>query len=340
MSKHLQSGVSLVELMIWMTLSLIILTVIGAVYGNAKQSTRVSDSVARLQENGRFVLYLLDQDLRTASFRGCGGTAVAPVNVLNSNAYPYRFDIGVAGFRGTGSGFAPALDATIAAQVPAPSATSDVLTVRLIDGPAVHLTARMASGTDVLQVAAGSRIAAGDVLLVADCAAAAIFVASDVTPAGVISHDLAQGNVFGNGALNLQHAFGPDASVYRLVTRTYYVAPSVNKPGTTSLWSMSTPNYRGTPQPSEIGEGIESIRLTFGEDTDGDRAANRYLPADTVGNWANVVSVKPQVLLATTTDRMATTPQPYVFNDVRVVPTDTRVRSVLASAITLRNRVP
>jgi type IV pilus assembly protein PilW len=198
----------------------------------------------------------------------------------------------------------------------------------------------MTSGTDVLQIAAGSPVAAGDVLLVADCAAAAIFVASAVSTTGVISHDLAQGNSFGNASLNLQHAFGPDASVYRLVTRTFYVAPSVNKPATSSLWTASTPNYRGTPQPTEVGEGIDAIRLVFGEDTDGDRAANKYVAADAVGNWANVVSVKPQLLLATTSDRMATAPQPYTFDGVQVVPTDMRVRSVLASLITLRNRVP
>ena len=31
----------------------------------------------RLQENARFALYVLDQDLRSAGFRGCGGARAA-----------------------------------------------------------------------------------------------------------------------------------------------------------------------------------------------------------------------------------------------------------------------
>ena len=63
----------LVELLVWMAISLLIISVIGVVYANTKQLTRVNDNVSRLQENGRFVVYLLDHDIRMAGFRGCNG---------------------------------------------------------------------------------------------------------------------------------------------------------------------------------------------------------------------------------------------------------------------------
>ncbi len=77
--------------------------------------------------------------------------------------------------------------------------------------------------------------------------------------------------------MTLGHVFSTDASVYRMVTRTYYVAPSARKAGTNSLWVNSVPAYDGQPQPEEMVEGVEGLALLFGEDLDGGRAANRYV---------------------------------------------------------------
>ena len=63
-------GMSLVELLVWVAVSLIITTVIGTIYVNTKQITRVNDTISRLQESGRFAIHLLDRDLRMANFRG------------------------------------------------------------------------------------------------------------------------------------------------------------------------------------------------------------------------------------------------------------------------------
>ena len=102
MSSRRQQGMGLVELLVWMAISLLIISVIGVVYANTKQLTRVNDTVSRLQENGRFVIHLLDHDIRMAGFRGCNGNdaSVAYVSVLDSTAYPYQFDVAIAGFHG------------------------------------------------------------------------------------------------------------------------------------------------------------------------------------------------------------------------------------------------
>jgi type IV pilus assembly protein PilW len=100
------------------------------------------------------------------------------------------------------------------------------------------------------------------------------------------------------------------------------------------------PAYDAQPQPEEIVEGVEGLALLFGEDLDGQRAANRYVTADAVGNWSNVVSLRAQVLLGTARDSVATSPQPYSFAGVSTTPADRRIRSTMASVITVRNRVP
>jgi len=334
-------GMGLVELMVWVAVSLIITTVIGTVYVNSKQLSGVNDTISRLQESGRFVIHLLDRDMRMAGFRGCNGAAVVPVNLLNSTAYSYKFDTGLQGFYGSGGTWSPSLDSSISALATPPLANTDVVTIRHIDGPGVPLIANMASGSDDLSVAAGSGLNAGDVLLVADCNAAAIFNATAYNAGtGVISHAVGGAAVPGNSAVDLGQAFRTDASVYRLVTRTYFIAPSVKKSGTNTLWSFSVPAYDGQPQPEEMVEGVDKFALLYGEDLDGDRAANRYVTANAVGTWNNVVSVKALVLLATVRDNMATAPQPYLFNGATTTPTDKKIRSSLSSMITVRNRVP
>ena len=341
-----QRGMGLVELLVWMAISLLIISVIGVVYGNTKQLTRVSDTVSRLQENGRFVIYLLDRDIRMAGFRGCDSTAtVTPVNVLNSTAYSYQFGVAIAGYRGSSGAWSPVLPSDLSGLTPPPVAGTDVVTVRFIDGTGVPLTTAMGSppgdGSDDIQVAPASSLAQGDILLIADCTAAAIFNASDFnTGNGKIKHNTGGSVSPGNTTKVLGSAFRTDASVYRLVTRTYYVAPSVRKPGTRALWSNSVPAYDGLPQPQEMVEGVEGLSLIFGEDLDGDRAANRYVTANAVGTWSNVVSVKAQVLLGTVRDNIATAPQSYTFDGVTTTPTDKRLRTVLSSVITVRNRVP
>src|SRR6202158_4941824 len=343
MNSRRQRGMGLVELLVWMAISLLIISVIGVVYGNTKQLTRVNDTVSRLQENGRFVVYLLDRDIRMVGFRGCNGndTAVPYLSVLNSTAYPYQFNIAIAGYRGASGTWSPALPTDISALTPAPLAGTDVVTVRFIDGTGVSLTAAMANSRDDIQVAAGSALATGDVLLVADCSAIAIFNASDFNlGSGKIKHDTGGAIVPGNTTKHLGSVFHTDTAVYRLLTRTHYVAPSVRKPGTNALWANSVPGYDGLPQPEEMVEGVEGLALSFGEDLDGDKAANRYVSANAVGTWNNVVSVKAQLLLATVRDNMAKTPQVYTFNGVTTTPTDKRLRSVLSSVITVRNRVP
>jgi len=124
------------------------------------------------------------------------------------------------------------------------------------------------------------------------------------------------------------------------VTHTYYIAPSALQPGTDSLWLYSVPNYGGTPNPQEIVEGVQAIAPLYGEDTDGDGVPNRYVTADGVGVWTNVVAVRAQLLMQTVQDGMATSPQPYTFNGTTVVPADRRVRTVMNATISVRNRNP
>lgn len=90
-----------------------------------------------------------------------------------------------------------------------------------------------------------------------------------------------------------------------------------------------------------ILEDIENMQILYGENTDGDvfGVADRYVPANNVGSWDQVVSLRISVLIRTPENNLVAAPQAYSFNGITVTPTDRRLRRVFTTTITLRNRV-
>lgn len=65
MPRH-QAGFSLVELMIAMTLGLIVLLTVGSIFIGSRQTYRVQEDNARMQESGRYALEVLGRSIRQA----------------------------------------------------------------------------------------------------------------------------------------------------------------------------------------------------------------------------------------------------------------------------------
>ena len=63
-----QRGFTLVELMIALTISLILLLVIGTVFTSSRQAFRVQEDNARIQESGRFALEILGRSIKQAGY--------------------------------------------------------------------------------------------------------------------------------------------------------------------------------------------------------------------------------------------------------------------------------
>ena len=65
-SMRLQQGLTLIELMIAMTLSLLIMGAVGTILVTSNQAASVSDTLSQTQETGRFTAdYMNRQLLRT-----------------------------------------------------------------------------------------------------------------------------------------------------------------------------------------------------------------------------------------------------------------------------------
>lgn len=72
MIKHnLQAGFSLVELMLAMALGLFLLAGLIQICASVKTTYRLQTALARIQENGRFTVHFLNQNIRLAGYAGC-----------------------------------------------------------------------------------------------------------------------------------------------------------------------------------------------------------------------------------------------------------------------------
>ena len=71
-----QQGLTLVELLISITLSLLVLAAILQLFVGTKQSYNLQEGMARMQENGRYAIDLLARDIGMGAFpRSLGGAA-------------------------------------------------------------------------------------------------------------------------------------------------------------------------------------------------------------------------------------------------------------------------
>ena len=347
-------GMTLVELMVGLAVGLFVSLIAIAVFVSTRTLNVVNNSSARLGENARLAMEVLQDDLRHAGFQGCHDvSANPPVSMLNPTAaldadFLDTGLTGVTGHRGTGSSFMPGLGKALDALTPKPNYNSDIVTVRVpADNLSLGLTATMATAAAAPQVGAGGAavgtLRQGDIALVASCKAAAIFqITADPVATGALAHAAGTSPAPGNAVPNLPQRFGTDAAVYRLETRHYYVAPSMLHTGSNALWRFRVPcpGCTGTDNPQEIAGGVDRLNVLWGVDSDGDQTVNQYLPADAVTAWERVGAARLQMLVATSKDNVTQAPQPASFAGSTFTPTDRRLRTVLTEVVTLRNRAP
>jgi type IV pilus assembly protein PilW len=72
--KQRQLGVSLVEILVSITIGLFMIAAVLSLYQNSRQTFRVQEAFARVQENARFALEVSDREIRKAGYR----TAITP----------------------------------------------------------------------------------------------------------------------------------------------------------------------------------------------------------------------------------------------------------------------
>ena len=328
-------GFTLVELLIALTLGLLLTASFGSVLISNKQSFRAMDATSRVQETGRYAMHLLTRDLRSAGYQGCAGLSANITNTLNAgtlsnliDSTPLQgYDHKTAG-SSAASAWLPSLDASISGA----AADSDVVMIRSSISNGVQLTATMPTTAAALQISAASTIDQGDIFMVCDCrSSCAIAQRTNVNNGtNALVHNAGGAVTPGNAVVDMGKRYGPESEVMEVENRSWYVGTGAS--GEPALF-LEANDSGGI----EMVEGIESLQLLFGEDTNNNDSANRYLTADLITNWNNVVSVRVFVVARTAEDNIASDFQTYTVNGANVTATDKRIRRVFSATINLRN---
>ena len=144
LSQFRQQGLSLIELMVALAIGAFLVLGVVTVFLANKDSARIENSLARLQENARFALDLMREDLHRSQYLGCNTGDVFLINMIDDPNDPGFTNTleGVRGFERAGAG------AWAAAPIP-PDATVDWYAAA---ETATALTNGARNGSDVLSV--------------------------------------------------------------------------------------------------------------------------------------------------------------------------------------------
>ena len=324
-----QSGVSLVEVMIAMVLGLFLMGSVVQFFVQSRQSNRVHEATARMQETGRMALEIMSRDIRMADFWGCAGDMSKIVNNLNS-ANPGYVDYQSGGIGGTEGG----------------TGGSDTLVLRGGFGTGLFLEPPYGPQASAnLSVAAGNSLSQGDIILISDCVQGDIFQISNANPggSGSIVHNTGSTTAPGNyNATNpgcpganahcLSKVYGSDASVFSVQEITYSVG--TGSEGEPALFRNGI----------EFLDGVEELQVLYGEDTDapgtaGEGIANYYLPADQVADMDRVVGVRIAVVTRSNHDNLVPGGnQSFSVFGTAFAGADNRIRRVYETTVNIRNR--
>src|SRR5438067_12576174 len=136
--RHRAGGFSLVELMVSLTIGLLLLTALAAIFANSSRMQREVGLSAQQIENGRTAIDIVSEDVRHAGFWGYYGSSFTPPGVM---PYPCALDV-------------PSLTAAMA--LPVQGYNDPIATL-----PTCLPAANYLAGTDLLVVRHASSLLAG-----------------------------------------------------------------------------------------------------------------------------------------------------------------------------------
>ena len=91
--------------------------------------------------------------------------------------------------------------------------------------------------------------------------------------------------------------------------------------------------------PAQLISNVNRLVVTYGVDTGTDRSANFYADALNVPNWLNVVSMRVSLVLQSADDDIVRVKAPYMVDRISFTPSDNRLYRVFSTTIALRNQI-
>ncbi|NRA55246.1 MAG: PilW family protein [Gammaproteobacteria bacterium] len=351
-----KNGFSLIELMIALLLTSVVIGSVFSTFFTAKQTDRLAQSLARLQESGRFSLNYLATEVRMAGYLGCSTATGTEFNV-NAAKPPVGgvIDNEVIGYDATTSNWWQTTQYAVGGNLKlrSPKLGTDILNIKIATSIDSALTGNITQNNNNITTSGdiSDFISKDDLVLISDCVNADLFAATNVTVSGVttvVTHGVA---TTGNTSASLAHSYDEDTVLYQFDSISYFVADTGrdNAHGDPiyALYQANENFDDDTFNSQEIVEGVENMQILYGE-----KSANgdmNFAKASDIGIWADVTTIKIALMLTSNNSvRQSVDNNSYSLLDVNITgvsgssinvhQNDKRLRQIFSSSIVLRNR--
>jgi type IV pilus assembly protein PilW len=340
-----QAGLTLVELMVATTLSLVLLAGVLLVFQSNKATYQMQSGLGTLQENGRYAISQIAADLQQTGFGGCQSPRLSPrvINVVTpSPASAYLDDVAQGEFFDgrndqAGSvtyGGVTMVTGTDSIEIRGPLRSN----VAYVNGPVLKTGNIVVRGNT-------TGFAANEYLMIGDCSSSTLFRATAVTasagspPTTTITH------TSGNTSGELAQPYSSDALVMEFGTHTYFVGTT---PRTNANGQAITALYRFDGNSSvELVDGVEDMQIEYAFDGDGNGEIDGFGTVDDITggsyDWDQVMAVRISLLM-NSVEGASSVEAPYTYfpaGSTSISPSsgDYRLRQEFSSLISIRNAV-
>ncbi|MBN1008035.1 PilW family protein [Amphritea pacifica] len=289
-----QRGFSLIELMIALVLGLFIIGGVLAVFIGSSASFNSNESLSRVQENGRFALEILAEDLRNTGNKGlCWNSVVDVINTADSDYEADAYDLNdpIKGwtddagtfFDGTLNGYKAGTDLFLVKHA---AETSDAsLSVDIVK-------------TDTTFTINGG-VVSGAIMLLSDAAGCDLFQNTAALNSSTMARATGGGVTIGNktvAAQELSHDYsvssGNIVEISKLSSTLYYIGS-----GTTTANALRGMSFDyGVASDQELVEGVTDMSVLYGI-VSGAGPALGYSADANGGNWDDVVAVRVTLIV-------------------------------------------
>lgn len=346
-----QAGFSIVELMVAILISLIILAGVIQVVVSSKTTFLGQEEMSFIQENARYAVDVLGKDIQGAGYWGCSGASakVAQVAKVDADASAFLDFSPLAGFEFASVPAAYSGELREADDSRGDAISPDSILVRGFKREELpirdHVVGTIATGGRHAFVE-GSYIGVSS----EDCRRVGIFQASADTGAYAIRYGFDNNfstaikpsinqsircNAAGEceGDTSYVQLYSAGATVMAYGATAYFVGDSTAFPGADMPALKRAVLHGGGVRIEEIALGVEDMQILYGEVDAGDL---RYVDANNVADWGDVVSVQVSLVLRSQSR------SPSEDEEVQRIEnhySDGFIRQVVTSTFRLRNRI-
>lgn len=321
--KQHKSGFTLVEIMVAIVISSILMLGVMQIFSSNKRANMIGSGLARVQENARFAMRKLSQDMRMAGYVGCGGQLKNHLDETDPNYSDELFDIesptggweysngASTSVTSPAAASAYPLSATIAAATTGNADKwdsqkggdldaslagkvlpgSDVLILKWADGGDINFVITGVPSASTAKASGKTNIEQDTIMAITDCSAGDVFMKNNNASSTTLTKGTATGHSPGNklpSKSDWSHNYPNGATAMFFISRAYYIG--VGTSGEPALFRNTY--VKGTTDyvTDELAEGVENMQVLFGEDVNGDNLADRYVTADQVHNYETTVA--------------------------------------------------